>query len=106
MTCSRSIRILLVVWGASLAAAAASADVADADRGASAVPAQGSYSMPKAGVPDSMEADAPTLPMPANVLEETPADARGKPVGTCAYDPPGRQVTAACRRRLEIAQTL
>lgn len=43
---------------------------------------------------------------PGNVLEDAPRHTSGKPASACAYDLPNGQMSAACRRRLEIERTL
>lgn len=103
--CPKIMRILFAACVASLAAMTTSAQVTGAEQRANLAATPASRSAPNAGQ-DSGEADAPAFYMPANVLEDTPRDARSKPVGTCAYDPLDRQGSAACRRKLEIAQTL
>jgi len=102
MMCPKITRILAAGSVACLAAMAASAQVIDAGQYADIAPA--GRGVPTAYVLDSGKADAPAFSMPANLLEDAPREARGK-VGMCAYDPRDRQVAAACRRRLEIAQT-
>jgi hypothetical protein len=96
------LRILLAAGVASLAAMA-SAQVTDTEQRANLAASTAGRS--EAAAPDTTEPDAPAFPAPANVLEETPRDSR-KPIGTCPYDVQDRQISAACRRRLEIAQTL
>jgi hypothetical protein len=98
------LRIVLAAGVASLAAMA-SAQVTDTEQRASLAATAAGWSVPEAAAPVTAEPDAPAFPIPANVLEETPRDGR-KPVGTCSYDVQDRQISAACRRRLEIAQTL
>lgn len=99
---AKIVRLVLAASVACLAAGAASAQVTDAEQRANRTATPASQSMPPLRVPGS-EADAPELSAPANVFEEAPRDARGKPIGSCAYDPLERQVPAACRRGLEIA---
>ena len=98
---SKVTRLLAAGSVACLAAMAASAQVVDAEQHADTV---GPAGRGAAHVLDSGKADAPAFSTPANLLEDAPREARGK-VGMCAYDPRDRQVAAACRRRLEIAQT-
>ena len=102
--CPKITRILAAGSVACLAAMAASAQVIDAEQPADMAVAPGGRGVPTAHAPDSGAADAPAFSMPANLLEDAPREARGK-LGMCAYDPRDRQVAAACRRRLEIAQT-
>lgn len=97
--------MLAAVSVACLAAMAVSARVVDAEQQADVAGTPAGRGVPAAHTLDSGETEAPAFSVPANVLEVAPRDARGKPVGMCAYDPRDRQVAAACRRRLEIAQT-
>jgi hypothetical protein len=100
---SKVTRLLAAGAVACLAAMAASAQVIDAGQYADTVAPAG-RGVPAAHVLDSSKADAPAFSTPANLLEDAPREARVK-LGMCAYDPRDRQVAAACRRRLEIAQT-
>lgn len=102
----KSLRILLAACFASLSAMAASAEVTDVEQRASPAARRENHSMSKAIAIDSAKTDAPAISAPANVLEDSPRDARSKPVGTCARDRLDGQALAECRRRLEIAQTL
>jgi len=104
MMCPKVTRLLAAGAVACLAAMAASAQVIDAEQHADTAVAPAGRGVPAAHVLDSGKADAPAFSTPANLLEDAPREARGK-VGMCAYDPRDRQVAAACRRRLEIAQT-
>jgi len=104
MMCPKVTRLLAAGVVACLVAMAASAQVVDAKQHADTAVAPAGRGVPSAHVFDSGDADAPTFSAPANLLEDAPREARGK-VGMCAYDPRDRQVAAACRRRLEIAQT-
>jgi len=98
-------RILVGAWIASLAAVAPSAEITDTEQYVGMASTPASLSAPAPAALDPGEQEVPASSMPANVLEAAPRDARGKSIGLCAYDPRDRQVAAACRRRLEIAQT-
>jgi len=97
---------VLAAWAASLAMAA-SAQTTNPGQDGSVYPARTSRSIATAAAQDPAVARGTTASVePANVLEDAPRDPGSGLGSTCAYDPLKKQLSATCRRQLEIARSL
>jgi hypothetical protein len=99
------VRTLLAAWLAWLAMAA-SAQTTDPGQDGSVDAARMTRSIATPGAQDSAGVRGATgLVEPANVLEDAPRDKGGRLGSACAYDPRKGQLSATCRRQLEIARS-